>query len=490
MKRVILIFGLSAASIFMTAQDTISFVWKGEVNKQITIAATNGEQFLVKWGDATPDITMIGWGVSAGRYPSHSYIDSNNYTVSVIGTSINCLLTCLVCKYSWVNSINLSKSINLLELDCSGNQLSNLDLSKNTAMLDLRCSNNQLTTLDLSKNTALRYVYCSYNQLSSLDLSKKDTLEYLECQGNNLNSLIVSPRANIRRAYCYDNKLLLSDLHAASEKIFGVNGRRLGTQRLDTRQMIVGDTIDFSSQTAFKYFGNTAYTKFDVFKRGISDSIPAIENIDYTLNNGIIVFNAANDYFVIMTNSAIISEPGYEAIVIASFSVRDKSTDVSLSNLAVSKGKLTPAFHTDTLNYFVEVEYSVTDINITATARDSLATISGNLGLQPLDTGNNVFTINVIAEDGITTQNYTIIVNRKDTVIENNIIEIAGEEFKLYPNPTNSKVYIQKESNIKVYTIQGILLQEAFGKEIDLSTYPQGLYLIQVNEITKKIIKK
>jgi hypothetical protein len=52
----------------------------------------------------------------------------------------------------------------------------------------------------------------------------------------------------------------------------------------------------------------------------------------------------------------------------------------------------------------------------------------------------------------------------------------------VYPNPTNGKVYTEVEGHIKLYNLQGILLKETFGKEIDLSAYPQGMYLLQTGD--------
>jgi len=58
---------------------------------------------------------------------------------------------------------------------------------------------------------------------------------------------------------------------------------------------------------------------------------------------------------------------------------------------------------------------------------------------------------------------------------------IEEPAFKIYPNPTTGKVYIEAEGEIKVYDAQGVLLLETFGNQVDLSAYPQGVYLLQVN---------
>ena len=73
------------------------------------------------------------------------------------------------------------------------------------------------------------------------------------------------------------------------------------------------------------------------------------------------------------------------------------------------------------------------------------------------------------------------------------ITEISGENaaIKVYPNPTTGKVYLSVEGNIRVYSIRGALLHEAFGKEVDLSGYPQGVYFLKVdNKVTAKVVKE
>jgi hypothetical protein len=67
---------------------------------------------------------------------------------------------------------------------------------------------------------------------------------------------------------------------------------------------------------------------------------------------------------------------------------------------------------------------------------------------------------------------------------------IEDDAIKIYPNPTNGKVYIETERDIKVYNQQGELLLETFGNQVDLSTYPQGMYLLQINGRWSKVVKQ
>jgi hypothetical protein len=51
-------------------------------------------------------------------------------------------------------------------------------------------------------------------------------------------------------------------------------------------------------------------------------------------------------------------------------------------------------------------------------------------------------------------------------------------------------VYISSECDIKLYDIQGKKLQEIRGNQIDISSYPQGMYFLKVEGKTLKIVKE
>ncbi|MDR2805296.1 MAG: T9SS type A sorting domain-containing protein [Dysgonamonadaceae bacterium] len=60
-----------------------------------------------------------------------------------------------------------------------------------------------------------------------------------------------------------------------------------------------------------------------------------------------------------------------------------------------------------------------------------------------------------------------------------------------YPNPTSGIVFLNAESDVKVYDAKGnILLQQSSVNRIDLSTYPPGIYFLQTNETFAKVVKK
>lgn len=87
------------------------------------------------------------------------------------------------------------------------------------------------------------------------------------------------------------------------------------------------------------------------------------------------------------------------------------STDNNLSDLKVD-GVTVSGFSPNTLSYTLPNQTSSkTSISISATASDSKAKITGDIGSKALVVGDNTFTVTVTAEDN-TTKNYTIRVRR------------------------------------------------------------------------------
>jgi hypothetical protein len=104
------------------------------------------------------------------------------------------------------------------------------------------------------------------------------------------------------------------------------------------------------------------------------------------------------------------------------------SNNANLSNLTVSAGSLVPAFAPATLSYTDAVSNATTSITLTPTTADVNATVKVNgtavtsgmaSGLIALNVGSNPINVVVTAQDGTTTQSYTVTVNRAG-VLSNN----------------------------------------------------------------------
>ena len=133
-------------------------------------------------------------------------------------------------------------------------------------------------------------------------------------------------------------------------------------------------------------------------------------------NNNVSVVVTAQDGTTIQTYTIVVNRAGA------------LSNNANLSAMAISSGTLTPAFAANTLGYSDNVANAVTSLTVTPTAADANATIkvNGNTvasgaasGAIALAIGANNVSVVVTAQDGTTTQSYTITVNRAGALSNN-----------------------------------------------------------------------
>lgn len=89
---------------------------------------------------------------------------------------------------------------------------------------------------------------------------------------------------------------------------------------------------------------------------------------------------------------------------------KPKSTDASLTELSVSQGTLTPAFNKDITEYKVVVPDTISIIRLSASA--ALGATRTGTGSKTLNLGDNFFSIEVTAEDGVTKKTYNVTITR------------------------------------------------------------------------------
>jgi len=126
-----------------------------------------------------------------------------------------------------------------------------------------------------------------------------------------------------------------------------------------------------------------------------------------------------NTITTVVTGPDGVSTNTYTVIV-----TRPPSADARLADLALSSGTLTPSFLTVTTSYTASVSSSTTSITVTPTTNDATATVTVNGATVasgspsasiPLAIGDNTITTIVTAQDGTTTETYTVVVTRPST---------------------------------------------------------------------------
>ena len=107
--------------------------------------------------------------------------------------------------------------------------------------------------------------------------------------------------------------------------------------------------------------------------------------------------------------------PAFAVTPTAVFFTPPASSDATLSALSLSQGRLSPSFVSGTLAYTASVAHSVSSLIVTPNNdANATATVNGASTATPvtLAVGRNTVTVHVTAQDGTTTQNYTVTVTR------------------------------------------------------------------------------
>ena len=113
----------------------------------------------------------------------------------------------LNCSDNDLSTVDLSKNINLIEIDCSNNVFSVIDFTENTALITINCSDNMLSDLDLIANTNVTNLNISNNTFSEFNPSNIPTLQILNCDVNQLVDLDFSMNASLTELRCASNQL-------------------------------------------------------------------------------------------------------------------------------------------------------------------------------------------------------------------------------------------------------------------------------------------
>jgi len=162
---------------------------------------------------------------------------------------------------------------------------------------------------------------------------------------------------------------------------------------------------------------------------------------------------------------------------------RAKSSDASLANLAISSGILTPAFAAATSSYTASLSYATTTIKVTPTINAAGATVkingtavaSGSASASiALATGYNTITTVVTAQDGSTTNTYTLVITRTSPNANLSNLTISGGT--LSPAfATNTSSYTDAVSNATTsVTVTPTTADAAASVTVDGTTVTSG----------------
>ena len=175
----------------------------GEV--EITSRGLNATAISLSW---TPDLTSIK-GIE--YLPALTAIYVGNCSIESIDVSKNLELKELFCNNNPIRTLDVSKNTKLEELMCWVMELSDLDVSNCPELGRLQCDfNPMLKVLDVSNNTKLWRLDIHGTGISTIDVSKNPELDMLSAYETQITSFDVSKNPKLETFYCSDNPGLTS----------------------------------------------------------------------------------------------------------------------------------------------------------------------------------------------------------------------------------------------------------------------------------------
>ena len=255
-------------------------------------------------------------------------------------------------------------------------------------------------------------------------------------------------------------------------------GKLVGSE-IDTT--LSGISIDFKDKSGVRMFitPSAKITDSLTWKRyHVTFTVPMEANIgDVFISQN----NGNNKNFIVLTDDcALIS--GWEPM---SFVI---SSDASASSIRLIPGGLIPNFSPDVNTYNVTVQEGTTSVFVKASSTDPGATIVGS-GNIDVSNGSASVEIVITAEDGTTTQTYTIEIAVESSV---GIMDKEATQLPLYPNPVSAgEIFhmegVQGGESISILDMTGRVvftrkLQGADHELIQLNEQiTMGTYIIKVS---------
>ena len=143
-------------------------------------------------------------------------------------------------------------------------------------------------------------------------------------------------------------------------------------------------------------------------------------------------------------------------------------TNANLENLAIENYTLVPEFDTNITEYIVEVSADIVTLNILAIPQKENATVSiqGNENLQ---VGDNLIKISVVAADGTTSKEYSILVKKQEVVedenIENNIEEEDDEISNIDKEEIDEETKKNRKTSVWLIVVGVLIIVIPWGRK-------------------------
>ncbi len=418
-----------------------------------------------------------------GNISSFYLNDYGNNSLLALNLSHNTSLDSLYCINGQLTNLDVSGLTNLQTLKCYSNLLTSLDVSGLTNLQTLECYSNQLTSLNVNGCTNLEELYCYENQLTSLDVSGLTNLQTLECYSNQLTSLNVNGLTNLQILFCDENRLTSLDVSGLTN-----------LQRLECyyNQLTSLDVSGVTNLQTLKCYSNRL-TSLDVSGLTNLQTLECYSNQLTSLNvNGCTNLEELYCYENQLTSLDVSGLTNLQTLEcysnqLTSLNVNGYSAlryiDMENNNFSTQALDLLfcqlPIIATDDTATFCV--YGSNDNYATFLLANSSNALDKNWSLYYFDANYNRQKTPATAG--------TYVCGSEPAGLD----MVDSESLTLYPNPAQNEVFIKGICGeiVKVFDNGGKLVkQEIINERLDISNLASGVYYIQVNGITNKIIKE
>ncbi len=314
------------------------------------IDVTNNPQlcdlFAMETGITALDVT---------HNPELYYLELGGTGITSIDVTKNPKLRFLYLHNTGITALDVTKNPELMVLSVGDTGITALDVTKNPELNELQIHRTGIASIDVSHNPLLTYLYANDAPLTALDVTHNPELVLVDITNSPISVLDLTANANLMDLYCSsDITVKTPDGHSLALTAPAGGDLWIILERYDGKEIVTMSSIEPVNTVLDAWTG-----------------VPA----DFADNR----FTLTGDVTV-----------GYTT----------KLDPLSaLKSLAVKDHTLSPAFAPDVLNYTLEVENSVTSVEIIAEANepeyDIESVVISGTGNKNLNVGENVFTVKV-----------------------------------------------------------------------------------------------
>lgn len=426
-------------------------------------------------------------------------LSCNNNNLTSLDVSHNKSLDMLQCQSNSLTELDVSQNSLLDYLDCSNNfTLVKLNVTQNPILDFLRCGNTDLSELDVTNNTLLTTLESYASDLSVLDLTNNTLLNRLVCRNNNFTELNVSHLEFLESFYCQSNQITTLDLSKnINLDVFWGNDNLLtsldiangnnsnvtdGNFRADGNSGLSCIKVDDISYSTTNWTSIDGTTKF---------YINAEAGLDLAVCDGDLVTlsgSGATSYTWSNATNNVAFDP------LNNGSIGDTVTylmDATDGNGCTSEDSL----------YIVVNGYptiAVSNDGSTITASQTGATYQW---LDCLDNDSPIASENSINYTPNSTGSYSVEITLNGcadtsncesiTVVTGIDHDINNRAINVYPNPVTSILTIESQTPFISWQLLdaiGNVVLTGDSKQVDISTFSTGVYFLQIDNISKKVM--